>query len=77
MRDDVQVFNVRDLLVESGEFVEMGGEEAEGMDLRCDVSDYAARLVISYGDAMLIRLFWLTLRLPKLGQNRRTSRCLH
>lgn len=38
MRDDVQVLDMWDLLVERGEFVEVGREQAEGVYLRCDVS---------------------------------------
>ncbi len=38
MRDDVQILDVRDLLVERGELVEVGREQAEGVYLGCDVS---------------------------------------
>lgn len=38
VRDDVQVFDVRYLLVESSQLVEMRGEEAEGVNLRGDMS---------------------------------------
>ena len=38
VRDDVEIFNVRDLLVQRCELVEMGSKETKGVDLRRDVS---------------------------------------
>jgi hypothetical protein len=69
VRDDVPVLNVRELFRERGELVEVRREHAEGADLGGDVPALESASW-SDVDGQVRR----TLRLPTLGQTRRTSR---
>lgn len=69
--DDVQVLDVRKLLVESREFVEMGSKEAECVDLGRDVPIWAVnRIIHRICRRMLTRI------LPKQDRIHRKSKCL-
>lgn len=72
MRDNVEIFDVRNLLIQRRELVKMCGEQAECMYLRRNVSERNRRLAFYLKDKNNM----LTLRLPTQDQTRRTSRFL-
>lgn len=72
MCNDVKIFDVIVLLREGGQFVEVGGEDAKGVNFGCDMSNVVSP-VSFYTPGR--KLGALTLRWPKPDRTRHRWKC--